>query len=97
MSVVTAPSNLVSPNCSKRGGAEHGIIERGGAEADDGILVRAFESFLIRAGNPQREQAQDATGLLKPWQRLPFALKDGNDRRMKWIGGGELRRGRRPR
>ena len=73
----------------KRGGAEHGIIERGGAETDDGILVRAFESFLIRPRHPEREQAQHAARLLKARQRLPFALKHGNDRRVKWIGGGE--------
>ena len=34
------------------GGTEHGVIERGSAEADDGILVRAFETFLISTRHP---------------------------------------------
>src|SRR5208283_4848949 len=69
----------------KSRGAEHGVVERSCAQPNHRILVRTLEAFLIGTRHPQCEQTQNATGLLKTWQRLPLALEHGNDSRMKWI------------
>ena len=74
------------------GRAEHGVFERGGTQADEGVFVAAFEALLVRVGDPEGQHAEHAAGLLEPGQLLPFALEDGNGSGVEGIGGGEWSR-----
>jgi hypothetical protein len=51
--------------------------------------VSALEPRLIRVRHQEREQPQNAAGLLKSGQRLPLPLEHGQQRRVEWIGRGE--------
>ena len=74
----------------ENGGAEHGIFQGRGAQADQGVFVAAFEALLVRLGHPEGQHAQHAAGLLEPGQLLPFAFEDGDGGGVEGVGGGEL-------
>ena len=61
------------------------IVERSRAEADDRVLVRAFEALLKSTRDPKRQEAQNSASLLKARQLLPLPLKDRNNAWMKRI------------
>ena len=89
MSVVTAPSSFAPPSCSKTADSEQRVVERCRAQADERVLVGALEARLIGVRHPERQQAQDAAGLLESRQRLPLPLEHGQQRRVERIGRGE--------
>src|SRR5262245_25306678 len=66
--------------------SEQWVIERRRSHANERVLVGTLESRLIGIRHPECEQTQYAAGLLKSGQRLPLALKYGQQRRVERVG-----------
>ena len=99
MSVVTAPFQPAFAQLLEDRRAEHGIVQRRSADAQQRIFVDVPGARLVGARHPQRQQAQDAARALEARQHLPFALEHRQHRRMERVGRQEClvrRVGREP-
>jgi hypothetical protein len=75
------------PQLLKDGGPEKRVIQRGRTQGDERRPSALPKRLLIGPGNPQRQQPQDAPRPLEAGERLPLALKDGEDGGVEGVGG----------